>query len=128
MEGSSGEQQPPAGVFRSFESLFRELSDKLDSTLSQITTMLDQVRAEIATKASKEHVDAVEKRLALAHEQLERRVKDAEDDIVEIRVSEAGPRAVSRLQMAVFVLVIGGVFSIIASLIYVVATAGGHHP
>jgi len=96
----------------------KELLAMLEKTLTEqidkIGIRIEEVNRKLDLRASAASVEALEKRLSRA-----------EQAIIDIRVTSAGPAAMSKVQMAVFGLVTAGIFGLITALFYVVAN-GGH--
>lgn len=120
----SDEQREP-GMYVSFDSLLRELSSKLDTVQKAITDEIGNLRREIAAKASKEHVDAVEARLRQAHDALCVVVDKQGDEIVDLRVEGGSARGVSTTTLVFLSIGAAGIFAILAALVYVIAQGHG---
>lgn len=120
MEGSD-----KPGMFVSFESLLRDLSSKLDDVQKAITTEIQTLRTEIASKASKEHVEAVEQRLLAQIKVLNDRADKNADAITNLRVSEGTAKGVSKTTLAFIIAGVGFAAAILSAFIYVIAAGHG---
>lgn len=123
MEGSGGKDQP--GMFVSFEKLLGDLSTKLDEVQRAILGEITSMRQEIATKASKEHVDAVAAALRADTAAVAATVAEQGRQIVDLRVGEGASKGVSTTILIGAAVTIGGIFAILGALIYVVAQGHG---
>lgn len=121
--GTEGSEKP--GMFVSFEKLLTDLSGKMDAMQQAVLDEIGKVRQEIATKASKEHVDAVEARWKAAHDALARIVDKQGEEIIELRVGEGTAKGVSKTSIAFIVAGVGLLGAILSALIYAALAAHG---
>lgn len=92
-----------------------ELARTIAGQLGAIVAQLDSIERKLDDKASRTWVEGIEARM-----------KAAEKDIIDLRVAAGGSAAVSKYSKWLNALVIAGVFGLIGTLVYVVATVGGH--
>lgn len=114
------------GIFYNFKELFDRLSTQLDQMASNIASSFAEMNAKLDTKASKDSLEALERRMHAEFEVVGNRVKAAEDAIIEIRVNDAGPRAISKFQMVVFAIITASIFGLITALFVAVLHGGSH--
>lgn len=123
MAGSDDKPEP--GIFVSFETLLQDVSQKLDTAMRTITDELTKLNQKLDSKASKEHVDAVEKRMQAQHDALEKVVEAQGGAIVDLRVAGGESRGVSTTALIAFGIIATGIFGLLAAMVYVVAQGHG---
>jgi hypothetical protein len=107
----------------------KDLLDKLEKVLTRemerILVRVDEVRNELATKASVASVEQLGARLEEFERRIEQRFEDYERRVGRIEVVTASTTAASKATLAAYALIVGFVLSLIGTLVYLVAL-GGH--
>lgn len=96
------------------KELLAMLEKTLTDQMNQIGVRIEEVNRKLDLRASTSSVEA-----------LERRVSGVEQAVIDIRVTSAGPAAISKFQQVMFSIVAAGIFGLISALIYI-AAGGGH--
>jgi ATP-dependent helicase/DNAse subunit B len=107
----------------------KDLLDKLEKVLThemeRILVRVEEVRGELATKASVASLEQLSNRFEQSERRTEDRFEEDERRISRVELATATTQAASKATLAGYALIIGFVFSLIGTLVYLVA-AGGH--